>query len=112
MVNLGLRESLLPKNFSLAKLHALPDACGVYYLHNEKGEVVYVGKSINIRKRVAEHFADKTEKAGKLQRMVHEVSYELTGSELVALLLESHEIKRLRPPVNRAQRVRSFPYLI
>lgn len=112
MVNLGLRESLLPKNFSLEKIHALPDACGVYYLHNEKGEAVYVGKSINIQKRIAEHFADKTEKAGKLQRMVHDVSYELTGSELVALLLESHEIKRLRPAINRAQRVRRFPYLL
>lgn len=112
MINLGIKESLLPKSFDLEKMHALPEACGVYYLHNAKGEVLYVGKSINIKKRIAEHFADKTEKAGKLQRHVHDVSYELTGSELVALLLESHEIKRLRPPVNRAQRVRKFPYII
>ncbi|MEZ4993389.1 MAG: exonuclease domain-containing protein [Saprospiraceae bacterium] len=112
MVNLGIRESRLPKNFSIEKIHALPEACGVYYLHDEQGRVVYVGKSINIRKRIAEHFADQTEKARKLQEMVHDISYELTGSELLALLLESYEIKRLSPPVNRAQRMRNFPFVI
>ncbi|MCB0552072.1 MAG: 3'-5' exoribonuclease [Phaeodactylibacter sp.] len=112
MINLGIRESLLPKNFSLEKIHGLPEDCGVYYLHDQKGEVVYVGKSINIKKRVAEHFADKTEKAGKLQQLVHDISFELTGSELVALLLESHEIKRLSPPINRAQRIRRFPFVV
>lgn len=112
MVNLGIRESRLPKNFSIEKIHALPETCGVYYLHDEQGRVVYVGKSINIRKRIAEHFADQTAKAGKLQEMVHDISYELTGSELLALLLESYEIKRLSPPVNRAQRMRNFPFVI
>lgn len=112
MVNLGIKESLLPKSFDMDKMHALPEACGVYYFHNAEGEVVYVGKSINIKKRIAEHFSDKTEKASKLQRHVHDISYEITGNELIALLLESHEIKRLHPPINRAQRVRRFPYLV
>lgn len=112
MVNLGIRESLLPKNFSLEKIHALPESCGVYYFHGQKGDVVYVGKSINIKKRVAEHFADKSEKASKLQQYACDISYELTGSELIALLLESHEIKRLSPAINRAQRVRRFPYVV
>ena len=112
MVNLGIKEALLPKNLNLDKLHALPEDCGVYYMHNQQGEVVYVGKSINIKKRIAEHFADKTEKARRMQQHVHDITYEITGSELVALLLESHEIKRLRPPINRAQRVRRFPYVI
>lgn len=112
LVNLGIKESLLPKNLTVEKLHALPENCGVYYFHNENGEVVYVGKSINIKKRVAEHFSKKTEKASKLQQHVHEVTYEITGNELIALLLESNEIKRLRPPINRAQRLRRFPYVI
>jgi DNA polymerase-3 subunit epsilon len=112
IVNLGIRESLLPKSFSLERLHALPEACGVYYFHDRQGNVLYVGKSINIKKRVFEHFADKTDKAAALQEHVDDLTYELTGSELVALLLESHEIKRLRPPVNRAQRRRRFPYVI
>ena len=112
MVNLGIKEALLPKNLTVEGIHALPEECGVYYFHNQKGDVVYVGKSINIKKRVAEHFANKSEKGSKLQQHVHDISFELTGSELVALLLESHEIKRLSPPINRAQRVRRFPYII
>lgn len=112
MVNLGIKESLLPKNISLDKIHALPEGCGVYYFHDASGEVVYVGKSIHIKKRVAEHFAKKTDKARKLQQQVHEITYELTGSELIALLLESYEIKRLRPRINRAQKVRNFPFVV
>ena len=112
MVNLGVKESLLPKNITLEQLHALPEDCGVYYLHDEVGDVVYVGKSINIKKRVMEHFAKVTEKARKLQQYVDDISFEITGSELVALLLESYEIKRLRPIVNRAQRRSYFPYVI
>lgn len=112
MVNLGVKESLLPKNFSIEKLHTLPEACGVYYFHNEQGEVVYVGKSLNIKKRVADHFSDKTDKAAKLQSVVDDVSWEVTGSELIALLKESQEIKALRPTVNRAQKVKDFPWVI
>lgn len=112
LVNLGIKEALLPKNITLDTIHALPEECGVYYFHNEKGNVVYVGKSINIKKRVAEHFQKKTEKAGKLQKQVHDITFELTGSELIALLLESAEIKRLRPAINRAQRIRNFPFVI
>ncbi|MCC6726701.1 MAG: GIY-YIG nuclease family protein [Saprospiraceae bacterium] len=112
MVNLGVRESKLPKSFSLEKLHSLPEACGVYYFHNENGDVVYVGKSLNIKKRIAEHFSNQTEKAAKLQAQVDDVSWEVTGSELVALLKESHEIKAMRPPINRAQKVRDYPFVI
>ncbi|MEM9886470.1 MAG: exonuclease domain-containing protein [Bacteroidota bacterium] len=109
LVNLGIKESLLPKNVSLEDLHELPEACGVYYMHDKNGHLAYIGKSINIKKRVAEHFSKVTEKARKLQNCVHEISYEITGSELAALLLESHEIKAHRPYINRAQRRRFFP---
>ncbi len=112
MVNMGIRESKLPKNMSIADVHALPEECGVYYMHDIEGKVVYVGKSIDIKKRIASHFAEQTNKAARLQELVHDITYELTGSELIALLLESHEIKRIRPPVNRAQRSRRFPFAV
>ena len=112
LINLGVKESRLPKNISLEKLHKLPEVAGVYYFYDSQGEVVYVGKSINVKKRVMEHFAKTTEKARKLQEFVDAISYEITGSELVALLFESYEIKRLRPRFNRAQRLRNFPYII
>lgn len=110
MLKMGIKESLLPNDFGIDKIRALPEECGVYYFHNPQGDVVYVGKSINIQKRIAEHFQDKTQKAGLLQQHAHDVSFELTGSELLALLLESQEIKRLRPMINKAQRNRQFPY--
>lgn len=112
MVNLGMKEALLPKNLSLEKIHALPESCGVYYFHDVFGDVVYVGKSINIKKRVAQHFSKKSDKASKLQKYVHDITFELTGSELIALLFESYEIKRIRPFINRAQRMRDFPVVI
>jgi len=96
----------------LETLHQLPEEIGVYYFHDKNGNIVYVGKSINIKKRVVEHFTAKTNKAAKLQQYVHDITFEKTGSELVALLFESHEIKRLQPSVNRAQRKKFFPYVL
>jgi DNA polymerase-3 subunit epsilon len=108
LVNHGIKETKLPKAITLERLHEIPEDCGVYYLHDEKGEVIYVGKSLNIRKRLFEHFADMSPKGEKLRSGVADLSYEVTGSELVALLLESAEIKRILPRVNRAQRTRNY----
>lgn len=111
-VNKSLREAVkaskLPSGITLERLQAVPEACGVYYLHDANGDVLYVGKSLNIRKRLFEHFADQTPKGEKLRAGVCDIGFDITGSEMVALLLESAEIKRLQPPVNRAQRRRQF----
>ena len=108
MLRYGIREAKLPAAVTLERLEAVPETCGVYYLHDERGEVIYVGKSLNIRKRLFEHFADLTPKGEKLRAGVAEISYEVTGSELAALLLESAEIKRIQPRINRALRSRSY----
>lgn len=110
MINQGIKESQLPNNIPLESLHQLPQTCGIYYFYDKNGEVIYVGKSINIQKRIFEHFGDKTTKGDKLQKGVFSFSFEETGSELVALLLEDYEIKRLKPAINRAQRRTYFPY--
>ncbi len=112
IVNAGIKSSKLPKEITLDKLHALPETPGVYYLHNTYGKVIYVGKSINIKKRVMQHFSKTTQKAERLARMVTDITTEETGSELVAMLLESHEIKALQPEVNKAQRTSQYPYFI
>lgn len=112
LVNLGIRETRLPKNISLDQLHDLAEACGVYYFYNKEGEVVYVGKSVNIKKRAMQHFAAQTAKAVKMQQVIHDISYELTGSELIALLLEATEIKRLSPRFNSALRNRNMNWCI
>ncbi len=107
-----MRESLLPGGLSMKQIHNLPDKCGVYYFLNARKEVVYVGKSQNIRRRVLEHFGQKDDKGNRLHNQVRSIKFELTGSELVALLFESHEIKRLLPVINRAQTRRYFPYVL
>lgn len=112
LINMSVKESLLPKNLTINRLHALPEECGVYFFHNKKGRVVYVGKSKNIQKRVMQHFTKVTDKASKLQKQVYDISYELMGSELIALLYESHLIKQLNPSINRAQRQKYFPILV
>lgn len=112
MVNLGVSETRLPPNITLDQLHELPEACGVYYFYDENGDVIYVGKSINIKKRAMQHFAAETSKATKMQRVIHDISYELTGSELIALLLEATEIKSLSPRFNAALRNRNMNWCI
>ncbi|UOQ68306.1 exonuclease domain-containing protein [Hymenobacter volaticus] len=107
----AIRTALLPPNITPTKVATLPHEAGVYYFHNEQGEVIYVGKSINIYKRIQQHFAIdyKSRKSIEFKNSIADITWELTGSELVALLYESHEIKRLKPLYNRAQRRSVFP---
>ncbi|MDQ3290258.1 MAG: exonuclease domain-containing protein [Bacteroidota bacterium] len=101
-----VRTSLLPPAISKSQIDALPDSPGVYYFYDETGEIIYVGKSINIRKRVIQHFNIdvKSKKSIEFKNRIADISYELMGNELVALLFESDEIKRLKPHYNRQQR--------
>lgn len=90
---------------------ALPEKTGVYYFYNDAGDLVYVGKSLNIRSRVLTHLANySTQKSVNMRNAVASIKYELTGSELVALLLESAEIKRHQPIYNQAQRRASYEF--
>ncbi|WP_420573155.1 exonuclease domain-containing protein [Kordia sp.] len=93
-------------------LENLPSATGVYYMHNAKGEIIYIGKSKNIKKRVNQHFTGTNNKSKKIQKQVAAVTFERTGSELVALLKESQEIKLKKPIYNRAQRKTIFQYAL
>ncbi|MCG9970283.1 exonuclease domain-containing protein [Christiangramia crocea] len=83
-------------------LEELPSLTGVYYFHDDNGEIIYVGKSRNIKKRVNQHFTNDNPKSQEMQRKVVSVSYELTGNELIALLKENQEIKEIKPRYNRA----------
>ena len=112
IINMGIREARLPPTISIEHLHNLPEGAGVYYFHDAEGTVIYAGKSIHIKKRVIQHFAENSSKANKMQQRVHDITYTLTGSELIASLLENAEIKRLQPDINRAQRRKSFPFAI
>ncbi|WP_281778038.1 exonuclease domain-containing protein [Croceibacter atlanticus] len=88
----------------------LPSSTGVYYMHDDDGEIIYVGKSKNIRKRLNQHFTSESVKSREMQNEVYAVTYEATGNELVALLKENQEIKKLKPKYNRALKRSVFNY--
>ncbi|HAI75312.1 MAG TPA: DNA polymerase III subunit epsilon [Microscillaceae bacterium] len=102
----------LPPKISLSQFEQLPEQIGVYYLLDEEDRIVYVGKSKNIKKRIASHFGANLEsrKSVEFKNRIANIDYVLTGSELIALLLESHEIKTLKPLFNRAQRRTGYSY--
>lgn len=101
----------LPPNLQQKDVDNLPEQTGVYYFHNERGNIIYIGKSNNIRKRALSHFAEKENtKTLAMLGAIHSITYEVTGSELVALLLESDEIKKNKPLYNRMQRESYFQW--
>ncbi len=97
-------EAFLPPNFPLSRFRQIPESCGVYYMVNAKGKVIYVGKALNIRERFKGHFSGGVlpQLKQQLKAEVTDLQWKLTGSEVMALLVETLEIKRLWPPFNSA----------
>ncbi|CDF80067.1 DNA polymerase III, epsilon subunit [Formosa agariphila KMM 3901] len=93
-------------------IEPLPTITGVYYIQKKGGDIIYIGKSRNIKRRVNQHFTATDTKSKKIQLHVSAVSYEETGSELVALLKENEEIKRLKPIYNRARKRTHFTHAL
>ena len=89
--------------FGRADLDSLPETPGVYTLYDATGQVIYVGKSINLRRRVQGYFRWRAEGDPKLERIQSDafrLGTEPLGSDLEALLEEAERIARLRPPIN------------
>ena len=85
-------------------LDYLPNDIGVYYFWNKENKIIYVGKSVKIKDRVISHFRNDSKKEIKLCQEANKVTYTLTGSDLIAQLLESAEIKKHYPIFNRKQK--------
>jgi DNA polymerase-3 subunit epsilon len=102
----GSKESTLPPNVPKEHFDQLPYTPGVYYFHNQKGKVVYVGKANNIRYRVNSHFSNNSESRQKQNflKYVHAISFQPCGTELMACILESAEIKKRWPVFNSSQK--------
>lgn len=109
-IKLEIEKGISPKLLDIVE--HLPSRIGIYYVHNEKGKLIYIGKSRNIKKRINQHFTGTTTKCKKIQTEVFAVTYEETGSELIALLKESEEIKINKPIHNRAQRKSIFEWAL
>lgn len=100
------KEQILPPHVSKADFERLPYTPGVYYFHNEKGKIVYVGKAKNIRYRVNSHFSNNSESRQKQNflRHVYSISFQSCATELMAHILESTEIKKWWPIFNFSQK--------
>lgn len=109
-IKLEVEKGIAPKFLDI--LSQMPAKTGVYYIYNEGGNLIYIGKSHNIKKRVNQHFTGITTKSKRIQAEVFTITYDETGSELIALLKESQEVKINRPRYNRSQKKTVFPFAI
>ena len=99
-------EQYLPPNLSALDILNLPPNPGIYYFHDDKNRVIYVGKATHLQRRVKSHFSnnDGSRRKQDLLRRVHRISHKVCSSELAALILESNEIRRIWPEFNRSQK--------
>lgn len=91
-------------------IEVLPAEMGLYYMHNKDGDIIYIGKSSNIKKKVNQHFTKSGDRARKLQKETKKVSFEKTGNELFALLKEHEELLRNRPKYNQKPKSKLFSH--
>lgn len=112
--NKGVEELMIRRVDKIKEyiLKKLPEACGVYYFRNKNGDIIYIGKSSNMYNRAISHFNTHEHKGKKMLNELYNVDFVLTGSELIALLLESEEIKKYKPKYNRMRKGSDFTHSI
>ena len=97
------------------ELKKLPSSPGVYLMHNDRDEIIYVGKAISLKNRVRQYFQSSRNKTAKIEQMVSHIAwfeYILTDSELEALVLECNLIKEHRPRYNTMLKDdKTYPYI-
>lgn len=102
----------LPAGLTYQDIQDIPETIGVYFLLNEQGHIIYIGKSKNIQKRIKTHLSTKLKKTKDLQikGSIAEIDYIEIPHEWVSLILEADLIKKHRPPYNRALNRKNFKY--
>ena len=112
--NVGVQEIMARRIDKIKEyiLKKLPDECGVYYFRDKDGEIIYIGKSTNMYNRAMSHFNTHEKKGKKMLNDLYNVDHVLTGSELIALLFESEEIKKHKPKYNRMRKSDLFTHSI
>jgi len=109
--DVGRARSVMDRSLA----HAMPRKPGVYLMKNDRGEIIYVGKSKNLRDRVSSYYSQPigyTRKMDGLIEAVVAIDHEVVGSELEALLLETQLIRWYQPRYNTAlKRSEHYPYI-
>jgi len=101
----------LHPGLAIETIENLPAKTGVYKFKNDREEIIYIGKSKNIKKRIEQHLKNNaSKKAIRMKEEITKITYNLTGSEVVALLYESALIKKHQPRYNRQLRKYRFHF--
>ncbi|MBL7473415.1 exonuclease domain-containing protein [Robertkochia sediminum] len=90
----------------------MPSVTGLYYMHDNKGEVIFIERSNNLKKSVNKRFTSASKRSRNLQKAVRAVTYEETGTELIAALKEEEELQTNKPKFNRRKKVKAFKYVL
>lgn len=101
-----VKRPSLPNGISEEDVNRIPDTPGVYYFYDANGELLYVGKSINLRTRVLSHFTGEhnSGKDFQINGRIAQIDFQLTPTDFGAQILESREVKKLEPVFNRQLR--------
>ncbi len=110
LVKTEIDSGISPKLLDI--LDSVPSKTGLYYIHNEKGNIIYISKSKNMKRRVNQHFTQDSKKALRIQNEVYTITYEETGSELIASLKEIKELEINKPKFNRLDTKLNFPFAL
>ena len=120
LLDKDIKKNILKKNIEnlnpnktpskyLEIIDKLPSEIGVYYIYNQKNNIIYIGQSNNIKKRVLSHLTLNKEKDKDIKKEIYSVKFALTGGELISLLKEQNEIKVNKPIFNKRKDFRLFP---
>lgn len=98
------KEQVLPPHLSRNYIDRLPSQPGVYYFRDQKGKIIYIGKAKNLKKRVCSHFSGNSSSKQRQEflKNIHNIDYDICGTELMALILEATQIQKFWPENNRA----------
>jgi len=106
-----INPKVLHPKLDIDEYDEVPNKPGIYKFYDDKDELIYIGKSIHIKKRIAQHLKNnKTTKSLEMRERIASIKHELCGGELVSLLRESEQIKEYQPVYNRAQRTTNFSH--
>jgi len=107
------KASNLHPSFDIESLEEIPNKIGIYKFYNETNQLIYIGKSKHLKKRIEQHLGPvKSKKGAKMKTEITRIEHEILGSELIALLFESLAIKQHKPIYNKKLRNSIYPYAI
>ena len=96
-----IKDDTIIKNKWIDLLKNLENKVGIYYFYNSEHKIIYIGKSKSIKNRVNQHLTGSSNKSLKIQLEISNISHEITGNELIALIKGYNEINSHKPKFNK-----------